>query len=176
MEDERCSLGLSTRFRGGHRSDALKVLYRLRIRRCRHSSASVRTCLLSAPEGLDIGTSAHPYQVKNFSELLDQDGYSPGPRSVRMNTSIATFERMFRTGVNRSLPARLLLHPPTRLTRFTCRPRPHLRTPEEDAFRRDFPINALFYDIGLFESSTSRRLQNLKTDCPRIGDPNVRFQ
>ena len=56
-------------------ADALKVLYRLR--QFNHIAylvgGSVRDLLLGrTPKDFDIGTSAHPYQVKRLvSELLD---------------------------------------------------------------------------------------------------------
>jgi poly(A) polymerase len=51
-------------------------------------------------------------------------------------------------------------------------------TPEEDAFRRDFTINALFYDIGSFSIiDYTGGLQDLKDGIVRsIGDPVERFQ
>ena len=51
-------------------------------------------------------------------------------------------------------------------------------TPEEDAFRRDFTINALFYDIADFSIiDYVGGLQDLKDGLIRcIGDPNERFQ
>ncbi len=51
-------------------------------------------------------------------------------------------------------------------------------TPEEDAFRRDFTINALFYDIASFSIiDYVGGLQDLKDGLIRsIGDPNHRFQ
>ena len=51
-------------------------------------------------------------------------------------------------------------------------------TPEEDAFRRDFTINALFYDIGTFSIiDYTGGLQDLRDRLVRcIGDPTERFQ
>jgi hypothetical protein len=51
-------------------------------------------------------------------------------------------------------------------------------TPEEDAFRRDFTINALFYDIGTFSIiDYTGGLQDLRDRVVRcIGDPTERFQ
>jgi poly(A) polymerase len=51
-------------------------------------------------------------------------------------------------------------------------------TAEEDAFRRDFTINALFYDIGNFSIiDYVGGLRDLKDGLIRsIGDPNTRFQ
>ena len=51
-------------------------------------------------------------------------------------------------------------------------------TPEEDAFRRDFTINALFYDIGTFSIiDYTGGLRDLHEGVVRsIGDPIERFQ
>ena len=51
-------------------------------------------------------------------------------------------------------------------------------TPEEDAFRRDFTINALFYDIGDFSIiDYTGGLRDLEARVIRcIGDPGERFQ
>jgi len=51
-------------------------------------------------------------------------------------------------------------------------------TPEEDAFRRDFTINALFYDIGDFSIiDYTGGLRDLEARVVRcIGDPGERFQ
>ena len=50
-------------------------------------------------------------------------------------------------------------------------------TPEEDAFRRDFTINALFYDIGTFSIiDYTGGLEDLRAGLVRsIGDPAERF-
>src|SRR6185369_12151217 len=50
-------------------------------------------------------------------------------------------------------------------------------TPEEDAFRRDFTINALFYDIATFSIiDYVGGIDDLRAGVVRsIGDPNVRF-
>jgi poly(A) polymerase len=51
-------------------------------------------------------------------------------------------------------------------------------TPEEDAFRRDFTINALFYDIATFSIiDYVGGLDDLRAGIVRsIGDPEVRFR
>ena len=51
-------------------------------------------------------------------------------------------------------------------------------TPEEDAFRRDFTINALFYDIATFSViDYVGGLEDLRAGIVRsIGDPDVRFR
>ena len=50
-------------------------------------------------------------------------------------------------------------------------------TPEEDAFRRDFTVNALFYDIATFSIiDYVGGIDDLHARVIRsIGDPNVRF-
>src|SRR4029450_2359190 len=50
-------------------------------------------------------------------------------------------------------------------------------TPEEDAFRRDFTVNALFYDIGTFSIiDYVGGLEDLNSRLIRcIGEPDVRF-
>src|SRR4029450_2248545 len=50
-------------------------------------------------------------------------------------------------------------------------------TPEEDAFRRDFTVNALFYDIGTFSIiDYVGGLEDLNSRLIRcIGNPDVRF-
>src|SRR6266545_1886409 len=51
-------------------------------------------------------------------------------------------------------------------------------TSEEDAFRRDFTINALFYDIATFSViDYVGGLEDLRAGVVRaIGDPDVRFR
>jgi len=51
-------------------------------------------------------------------------------------------------------------------------------TPEQDAFRRDFTINALFYDISTFAViDYVDGLADLRAGIVRaIGDPEVRFR
>src|SRR5207247_6598257 len=51
-------------------------------------------------------------------------------------------------------------------------------TPEEDAFRRDFTINALFYDIATFSIiDYVNGMDDLRNGIVRsIGDPVVRFK
>src|SRR5229473_319886 len=118
--------------------DALKVLYRLR--QGNHAAylvgGSVRDLLLGRrPKDFDIGTSAHPYQVK------------------KLFRNCWIIGRRFRLAHDK------------------------FGTPEEDAFRRDFTINALFYDIATFSViDYVGGLEDLRTGVVRsIGDPEVRF-
>ena len=164
-------------------SDALKVLYRL------HESGataylvggSVRDLLLSRrPKDFDIGTSAHPYQVKKLFRNCWIIGRRFRLAHVRFGLKtieVATFRKHIPAG-SESEPAAPVAHV------APVAPVAHgdhdntFGTPEEDAFRRDFTINALFYDIGTFSIiDYVGGLKDLKDGLIRcIGDPNERFQ
>ena len=164
-------------------SDALKVLYRL------HESGataylvggSVRDLLLSRrPKDFDIGTSAHPYQVKKLFRNCWIIGRRFRLAHVRFGLKtieVATFRK--------NIPAGTESEPATPVAPVS--PAAHgahgdhensFGTPEEDAFRRDFTVNALFYDISTFSIiDYVGGLQDLKDGLIRsIGDPNERFQ
>src|ERR1700756_4510734 len=132
--------------------DALKVLYRLRQAdfTAYLVGGSVRDLLLGRrPKDFDIGTSAHPYQVKKLFRNCWIIGRRFRLAHVRFGPKgieVATFRRQGEPGeeiVQDGVPAPdpataegepLLHHDNT------------FGTPEEDAFRRDFTINALAYD------------------------------
>src|SRR3954449_9722673 len=137
-------------------ADALKVLYRL------HQSGyiaylvggSVRDLLLGRhPKDFDIGTSAHPYQVKRLFRNCWIIGrrfrlahVRFGPKTIE----VATFRRQVQPGeevVQDGVPAP---DPATPEGAHLVHHDNTFGTPEEDAFRRDFTINALFYDIATF--------------------------
>jgi len=163
--------------------DALKVLYRLR--QFGHIAylvgGSVRDLLLGRhPKDFDIGTSAHPYQVKKLFRNCWIIGRRFRLAHVKFGSKVievATFRRQVAPGeevVQDGVPApdprtpegELLLH---RDNTFG--------TPEEDAFRRDFSVNALFYDIATFSIiDYVGGLDDLAAGIVRsIGDPVVRF-
>jgi poly(A) polymerase len=170
--------------------DALKVLYRLR--QFNHIAylvgGSVRDLLLErTPKDFDIGTSAHPYQVKRLFRNCWIIGRRFRLAHVKFGAKVievATFRRHIPAGteeepaavppvadipvpqVEFSDPDLLIQHDNT------------FGTPEEDAFRRDFTLNALFYDIethaiidyvGGLEDIRARTIR-----C--IGNPDERFQ
>ncbi|MGH9255789.1 MAG: polynucleotide adenylyltransferase PcnB [Vicinamibacterales bacterium] len=166
--------------------DALRVLYRLHQQ---HFVAylvggSVRDLLLGRrPKDFDIGTSAHPYQVKRLFRNCWIIGrrfrlahVRFGPKAIE----VATFRRKLsaaelaaadaqpppHAGADAGGPSRLIHRDNT------------FGTPEEDAFRRDFTVNALFYDIGSFSIiDYTGGLDDLKARLIRcIGDPPDRFQ
>ena len=180
---------------------ALKVLYRLHEH---HYVAylvggSVRDLLLGRrPKDFDIGTSAHPHQVKKLFRNCWIIGrrfrlahVKFGPKTIE----VATFRRQID-------PAGLTVEeetafpspsevvapddplPPEEAPRRSRIGHDRLihrdntyGTPEEDAFRRDFTVNALFYDIGTFAIiDYVGGLADLEARLIRcIGDPDVRF-
>src|SRR3977135_3081506 len=164
--------------------DALKVLYRLR--QYDHVAylvgGSVRDLLLGRrPKDFDIGTSAHPYQVKKLFRNCWIIGRRFRLAHVKFGMKVievATFRRQVAAGeevVADGVPApdpttpegeQLMHHDNT------------FGTPEEDAFRRDFTINALFYDIATFSIiDYVGGLEDLRAGIVRaIGDPEVRLR
>jgi len=172
--------------------DALKVLYRL------HESGyiaylvggSVRDLLLSRrPKDFDIGTSAHPYQVKKLFRNCWIIGRRFRLAHVRFGLKaieVATFRRHVPAGSESEASVHEPEPPPIdpaeqgRLDaqQLLIKHDNTFGTPEEDAFRRDFTINALFYDIGSYSIiDYVGGLQDLKDGIIRsIGDPNERFQ
>ena len=197
--------------------DALKVLYRLR----QHDhiaylvGGSVRDLLLGRrPKDFDIGTSAHPYQVKKLFRNCWIIGRRFRLAHVRFGpkvVEVATFRRQVQPGEEIAqdgvpvahmpesteqphLPDQPYLSDPASLTDAAHVPDPaHLPhrpavdlihrdntfgTAEEDAFRRDFTINALFYDIATFSIiDYVGGLDDLRSRVVRaIGDPEVRFR
>jgi len=155
--------------------DALKVLYRLR--QFDHIAylvgGSVRDLLLSRrPKDFDIGTSAHPYQVKKLFRNCWIIGRRFRLAHVKFGSKVievATFRRQVQPGEEITPDAAqdgAVHHDNT------------FGTPEEDAFRRDFTINALFYDIATFSIiDYVNGMDDLHAGIVRsIGDPEVRFQ
>ncbi len=180
-------------------SDALKVLYRLH--EAGHTAylvgGSVRDLLLDRrPKDFDIGTSAHPYQIKKLFRNCWIIGRRFRLAHVRFGTKtieVATFRRHLPAG-SENEPADPA---PAHHDRADDSPHASPRrsdhrddhdgglkhdntfgTPEEDAFRRDFTINALFYDIATFSIiDYVGGLQDLREGVVRsIGDPHERFQ
>ncbi len=153
---------------------ALKVLYRL------HGAGylahlvggSVRDLMLGRrPKDFDIGTNARPNEIRRlFSNsriigrrfrlvhVFFQDGEI---------VEVSTFRRDPRPEDQESAPGELLITSDNTYG-----------TPREDAFRRDFTVNALFYDIADFSVIDHvGGIEDLERQLIRtIGEPAVRFQ
>lgn len=174
-------------------ADALKVLYRLR--QGDHIAylvgGSVRDLLLGRrPKDFDIGTSAHPYQVKKLFRNCWIIGRRFRLAHVRFGPKVievATFRRQLQPGeeiVQDGVPSadhhpeHHLPPPPDGEAAQFLHHDNTFGTPEQDAFRRDFTINALFYDIATFAIiDYVGGLEDLQAGVVRsIGDPLVRFQ
>jgi poly(A) polymerase len=191
--------------------DALKVLYRLH----EHNyvaylvGGSVRDLLLGRrPKDFDIGTSAHPHQVKKLFRNCWIIGRRFRLAHVKFGSNtieVATFRRQVDAAgltpeaeAALDIPGEAPAEPgmlavddqtgntlePEPLPRARRRAEDHLihrdntyGTPEEDAFRRDFTVNALCYDIGTFSIiDYANGLRDLDARVIRcIGDPEVRF-
>src|SRR4051794_6459432 len=181
--------------------DALKVLYRLH----EHNyiaylvGGSVRDLLLDRrPKDFDIGTSAHPHQIKKLFRNCWIIGRRFRLAHVKFGTKtieVATFRRQVgaatpeaeiaeaeQAELNGGGPGLLANDTGQELDVRRAPDRLIYRdntygTPEEDAFRRDFTVNALFYDIGTFSIiDYVGGLEDLNSRLIRcIGDPDVRF-
>jgi poly(A) polymerase len=169
-------------------ADALKVLYRLR--QFNHIAylvgGSVRDLILGrTPKDFDIGTSAHPYQVKRLFRNCWIIGrrfrlahVKFGPKVIE----VATFRRQVPAGTEEEPSvAPPVPTPPSEAVDDLNMLIHHdntFGTPEEDAFRRDFTLNALFYDIDTRSIiDYVGGLDDIRAALIRcIGAPEDRFQ
>ena len=189
--------------------DALKVLYRLH--QYNYTAylvgGSVRDLLLGRrPKDFDIGTSAHPYQVKRLFRncwIVGRRFRLAHVRFGQKTIEVATFRRLVTTaeleadaagalgtvstagaiGAHGASGASPAVAPDDGNLSEDDRDRLIHRdntfgTPEEDAFRRDFTVNALFYNIADFSIiDYTGGLEDLRAKVIRsIGDPNERFR
>jgi len=151
----------------------LQVLYRLQ--RAGHLAylvgGGVRDLLLGrTPKDFDVGTNATPQQIKRLFRNCFLIGRRFRLAHVRFGpdavVEVATFRRLATAD---DLPEDPNDHHLLTENVFG--------TPREDAFRRDFTINALFYDIATFSIIDHvGGLADLEARRLRvIGDPLVRF-
>jgi hypothetical protein len=149
-------------------ADALKVLYRLKNNGfvAYLVGGGVRDLLLGrTPKDFDISTSAHPAQVKR----LFRNCFIVGRRfrlcHVRFGRKVIEVST-FRSQAEPEQGETLIRRDNT------------FGTPEQDAFRRDFTVNALFYDIATFSViDWVAGLNDLHDRVIRsIGDPIVRLR
>jgi poly(A) polymerase len=150
-------------------SNVLKILYRLI--NADHVAylvgGGVRDLMLARqPKDFDIATSAHPHQIRELfrnSRLIGRRFRLVHVFFGTTNIEVATFRRR---GEGDNPDDLLIRHDNT------------FGTPEEDAFRRDFTVNALFYDPRTFRvldyvggvRDLSERL--IRT----IGEPELRMR
>jgi poly(A) polymerase len=148
--------------------DALKVMYRLKSRgfTAYLVGGGVRDLLLGRkPKDFDIGTNAHPQQVKKLFRncfIIGRRFRLCHVRFGRKVVEVSTFRKLAEAAEGESL----------------IRRDNTFGTPEEDAFRRDFTVNALFYDIANFSViDYVGGLADLDGGIIRtIGDPDVRLR
>ena len=148
--------------------DALKVMYRLKNHgfRAYLVGGGVRDLLLGRrPKDFDIGTDAHPQQVKKLFRncfVIGRRFRLCHVRFGRKVVEVSTFRKQA----------------PVEEGDTMIRRDNTFGTPEEDAFRRDFTVNALFYDIATFSIiDYVDGLKDLEERVMRtIGDPADRLR
>jgi poly(A) polymerase len=152
--------------------EALKVLYRLNESGyiAYLVGGGVRDLLLGRkPKDFDVGTNAHPYEIKQ----LFRQCYIVGRRfrlaHVRFGLKVIETSTFRRDPQPQDAGDEEDLYQHRDNT---------YGSPMEDAYRRDFTINALFYDIRTFRViDYVGGLSDLKHRLMRcIGDPNIRFR
>jgi len=119
------------------------------------------------PKDFDVATSAHPAQVRELfrnSRLIGRRFRLVHVFFGPQNIEVATFRQRSEEVVEGEDP--MIRHDNT------------FGTPEEDAFRRDFTINALFYDPSTFQViDHAGGVSDLQARLIRtIGDPEVRMR
>ncbi len=150
--------------------DALKVLYRLA--NTGHTAflvgGSVRDLLLGRqPKDFDIGTDARPNDIRRLFRNCFLIG-----RRFRL-AHIVFGRKVIETSTFRRQPENADKENGLYQTEDNT-----FGTPEEDAKRRDFTVNGLFYDIKTFAViDYVGGLKDLEKRVLRcIGDPNIRFR
>jgi poly(A) polymerase len=151
-------------------ANVLKVLYRLSGAgfEAYLVGGGVRDLMLSRrPKDFDVATSAHPQQVRDLfrnSRLIGRRFRLVHVFFGRQNVEVATFRRQAEAVADTDDP---LIHLDNTFG-----------TPQEDAFRRDFTVNALFYSPQTFhvidypggvDDLTARLIRT-------IGDPELRMR
>lgn len=151
-------------------ANVLKVLYRLI--NAEHIAylvgGGVRDLMMRRrPKDFDVATSAHPHQVRELfrnSRLIGRRFRLIHVFFGPQNIEVATFRRLTEEVGEGDDP--MIRHDNT------------FGTPEEDAFRRDFTVNSLFYDPRTFRvidyvgGVPDLRARLIRT----VGDPEMRMR
>jgi poly(A) polymerase len=150
--------------------NVLKVLYRL-INAGYTAylvGGGVRDLMMGRrPKDFDIATSAHPHQVRELfrnSRLIGRRFRLVHVFFGPQNIEVSTFRRRSEEIIDPDDP--FIRHDNT------------FGSPEEDAFRRDFTVNALFYDPSTFrvidyvDGVTDLKDRVIRT----VGDPELRMR
>lgn len=152
--------------------DALKVLYRLAS--LNHEAylvgGSVRDLLLGRPpKDFDVGTDARPNEIRREF----RNCFLVGKR-FRL-AHIVFGKKVIETATFRKAPDANAVQDEHGLYQYEDNT---FGTPGEDALRRDFTVNGLFYDIKTFSViDYVGGLKDLKAKVIRsIGDPAIRFR
>ncbi|HWZ85686.1 MAG TPA: polynucleotide adenylyltransferase PcnB [Thermoanaerobaculia bacterium] len=153
--------------------DALKVLYRLQTGGYKGYlvGGSVRDLMLSrTPKDFDIGTDAHPAALRKLFRNCRMIG-----RRFRLAHILFANGKVIEVATFRRRPDPVLDAAGHELLQTSDNT---FGTPREDALRRDFTINGLFYDISDFSVIDHvGGLDDLEAGLVRtIGDPDIRFQ
>jgi poly(A) polymerase len=153
--------------------DALSVLYRLS--HCGHTAylvgGGVRDLLLGRkPKDFDISTDAHPGRIRKLFRNCFLIG-----RRFRL-AHIRFGDKVIETSTFRRAPTPEESHAKMQDGALHHRDNT-FGTPEQDARRRDFTVNGMFYDIRTFHVIDHvGGLEDLDRRLIRsIGDPDVRF-
>lgn len=152
--------------------DALKVMYRL-VRKGFTAylvGGSVRDLILGrTPKDFDVSTNATPSQIKKIFQNCFLIGRRFRLAHIRFDDHVietSTFRRCPEQDEENGDDDLYML-------RDNC-----YGTPEEDALRRDFTINGLFYEVERFtiidHVGGLSDIHNRLIRC--IGDPNIRFR
>lgn len=152
--------------------DALRVLYRLDTAGYKGYlvGGSVRDLLLKrTPKDFDIGTDARPNEIRK----LFRNCFLVG-RRFRL-AHIVFGRKTIETATFRKQPEEQQVQDEHGLYQTDDNT---FGSPEEDARRRDFTVNGLFYDISTFNViDYVGGLKDLDKKLIRsIGDPNLRFR